>query len=139
MLGTLRKRQLFAMIKNVDFNGSVETNPYKFKLYDLSGFSLYVNAKIVPSEGLKLEMDHEKTSVMGYRTLFDRSGKHHSNSEIQVTHMYINCYFMLLFHLMPHRVPRKATRQSPRMAIPGSNCYSANHYPSRHVPAVPSI
>ena len=89
------------MFKNVDFNGSVETNPYKFKLYDLSGFSLYVNAKIVPSEGLKLEMDLEKTSVMGYRTLFDRSGKHHSNSEIQVTHMYINCYFMLLFISCP--------------------------------------
>ena len=42
-------------------------------------------------------MDHEKTSVMGYRTLFEGSGNHNSNSGLQKTHdMYINGYFMLL-------------------------------------------
>ena len=49
-------------------------------------------------------MDHEKTSVMGYRTLFKASGIHHSNTGLQITHdMYINSFFMLLFNLTPDR------------------------------------
>jgi xylose isomerase len=49
------------MIKNTDFNGSEGTNPYKFRHYDISEFSLYVNGRRVPSDGLSLDMDHEKT------------------------------------------------------------------------------
>ena len=64
VLGPFPKRPLFTMIKNAYFNGSVDTNPYKFRHYD-SEFSLYVNGKRVPSEGLTLDMDHEKTTVMG--------------------------------------------------------------------------
>jgi len=49
-------------------------------------------------------MGHEKTSVMGYRTLFETSGIHHSNSGLQITHdIYINGYFMLLFDFTPDR------------------------------------
>ena len=86
VLGPLPKRLLFTMIKNTDFNGSVDTNPYKFRHYDISEFSLYVNGRRVPCEGLSLDMDHEKTSVMGYRTLFEGSGIHHSNTGLQITH-----------------------------------------------------
>jgi len=47
-------------------------------------------------------MDHENTSVMGYRTLFDGSGIHHSNAGLQVTHdMYLAGFFMLIFDLTP--------------------------------------
>jgi hypothetical protein len=47
-------------------------------------------------------MDHEKTSVIGYRTLLEGSGIHHSNAGLQITHdMYIAGYFMLLFDLTP--------------------------------------
>ena len=39
---------------------------------------------------------------MGYRTLFEASGIHHSNMGLQITYnMYINGYFMLLFVLTP--------------------------------------
>jgi hypothetical protein len=42
--------------------------------------------------------------VMGYRTLFEASGIHHSNSGLQITHeMYIKSFFMLLFDLTPDR------------------------------------
>jgi hypothetical protein len=34
VLGPLPKRLLFTMINNTDCNGSVDTNPYKFRLYD---------------------------------------------------------------------------------------------------------
>jgi hypothetical protein len=47
-------------------------------------------------------MDHENTSAVGYRTLFQVSGLHHSNASLQITHdMYIAGYFMLLFDLTP--------------------------------------
>ena len=59
------------MIKNADFNGSVETNPYKFRHYDIIEFSFYMNGKRVPSESLTLDMYHKKTSVVVYRTLYE--------------------------------------------------------------------
>jgi len=92
------------MVKNSDFLGSVTTNPYNFRHYNLRSFALNVNGKQIPTEGLSLGMDHEKTSVMGYRTLFEGSGMHHSNSGLQITHdMYIRGFFMLLFDLTPDR------------------------------------
>jgi len=49
-------------------------------------------------------MDHENTSVMGYRTQFEASEIHHSNTGLQITHnMYINGFFMLNFDLIPER------------------------------------
>jgi hypothetical protein len=46
----------------------------------------------------------KKTSVMGYRTIFEASGIHHSNSGLQITHdMYKAGCFMLLFDLTPDR------------------------------------
>ena len=47
-------------------------------------------------------MDHEKTCVMGYRTLFEGSGIHQSNTGQQITNdMFINVLFGLLIHLTP--------------------------------------
>jgi hypothetical protein len=63
-----------------------------------------VNGKQVPNEGLYLGTNHEKTSVIGYRMLFETSGIHHSNSGLQITHeMYTKGFFMLLFDLTPDR------------------------------------
>jgi len=92
------------MVKNTDFHGSLDSNPYKFHYYDISDFSLFVNGKQFPNESLTPGMDHEKTSVMGYRTLFDASGIHYSNTGLQITYdMYIKGYCMLLFDLTPDR------------------------------------
>ena len=88
VLGHLPKRLLFSMIKNTYFNGSVDTYPYKFRHYDISEFSMYVNGMRVPRDGLSIDMDHEKTSVMGYRTLFGGCGIHHSNKGLQITQTY---------------------------------------------------
>jgi hypothetical protein len=78
VLGTLPKHLLFTMAKNSDFLGSVTTNPYNLRHY-ISYFALNVNDRQIPAEGPSLGMGHEKTSVMGYRTLFHGSGIHHSN------------------------------------------------------------
>ena len=85
MLETLPKRLMFTMIKNTDFNSSVDTNPYKFRHYDMSEFSLYVNGGRVPFEGLSLDMDQEETFVKCYGTLFEGSGIHPSNTGLQIT------------------------------------------------------
>ena len=39
------------MIKNKNFLGSIETNPYFFHQYDLQNFALYVNGKQIPGGG----------------------------------------------------------------------------------------
>jgi len=45
---------------------------------------------------------HEKTTVMGYRTIFEGSAIHHSNTGLQITHyMFINGYFLFLLELTP--------------------------------------
>jgi len=67
-LGPVPKLLLFTIVKNADFIFTIDTNPYKFQHYDISDFSLFVNGKQYPNEGLSLGMDHEKTSVMIYRT-----------------------------------------------------------------------
>jgi hypothetical protein len=100
VLGPIPKRLLLTMVKNAGYLGSVTTNSYRFHHYDISYFALNVNGRQIPTEGLSLGMDHEKTSDMGYRTLLEGSGIHHSDRRLQITHdMYINGYFMLLFDL----------------------------------------
>jgi len=69
VLGLVTKRLLFTIVKNAVYIGTMDTNPYTFQHY-ISDFSLFVNRKQYP-EGLSLGMDHEKTSVMGYSTLFE--------------------------------------------------------------------
>jgi len=80
VLGPIQKHLSFTMVKNTDFIGSLDSKPYKFQHYDISDFSLFVNGKQFPNEGLTLGMNHEQTSVMGYRALFVASGIHHSNT-----------------------------------------------------------
>jgi hypothetical protein len=102
VLGTLPQRILITMVKNKDFLGSVDSNPYNFKHYKLSNFAMYVNGKQIPNEGLSTNFGHEKTTVMTYSTVFKGSGIHHSNASNQITHdMFVNGYFMVLFDLTP--------------------------------------
>jgi len=73
-----------------------------------------VNGKQIPTEGLSLGMDLEKTSVMGIRMLFKGSGVHHSKSGLQITHdIYINDYFMLLLDLKPDRDTQQGHTSHP--------------------------
>ena len=102
ILGSIPKRLLFAMVDNKHFLGSTHTNPFNLHPYDMDSFSLYVNGKQIASDGLSLNTDNEKGSVMAYRTLFQGIGIHHSNAGLQVTHaMFVSGYFMLLFDLTP--------------------------------------
>jgi len=108
------KRLLFTIVKNADFIGTIDTNPYKFRHYDISDFSLFVNGIQYPNEDISLGMDHEKTSVMGYRTLFEGSGIHHSNAGHQITHnMFVNGYIKLLIDLTPDQSASEAQTWNP--------------------------
>ena len=83
---------------------------------------MHVNGKQISAESLSLVMDHEKTSVMRYRTLFEGSGIHHSNSGLQITQdMYINIYYMLLSDLTPDRAASEGHASQPENGISGSN------------------
>jgi len=59
------------MIKNKDFKGSLDTNPFYFNHFNLNHFTLYYNGRPIPSEGLPLDVSHKKTSVLAYNTLFE--------------------------------------------------------------------
>ena len=92
------------MIKNKDFLGSLYSNPYYFRHFDLSHFTLFYSGKPNPCEGLSMNMGHDKTSVLAYNTLFGGSGIRHSNAGLQFTHdIFIAGYEMLLFDLTPDR------------------------------------
>jgi len=100
VFGPIPKRLLFTMVKKANFTGTMDTNPYIFRHYDISDFSFLVNGKQFHNEGLSLGMEQEKTSIMGYKTLFDGSGIHHSNAGHHISHdMFVNGYFILLFNL----------------------------------------
>jgi hypothetical protein len=76
--------------------------------------SLYVNGKQIPSGGLSLDASHNKTTLMAYRTLFEGSGIHHSNTGLQITpDTYINGCFVLLFDLRPDRAASDSHTSNP--------------------------
>ena len=78
----------------------MDSNPYNFRHCDINNFAMNVDGRQIPPEGVNIIADHEKTSIMGYRTLFQGSGIHHSNSGLQITlDKYVNGFFMLLFDL----------------------------------------
>ena len=73
-----------------------------------------MNEKQYPNEGLSLGMDHEKISVIGYRTFFEGSGFHLSNADHQITHdMFVNGYFILLFDFTPDQGASKSHTSHP--------------------------
>ena len=85
------------MFKNKDFASSLDTNTFYFNHFNFNNFTPY-NGRHIPSEGLPLDMIHEKTS------LFEGSGIGNSKAVLQVTRrMIIARYFMLLFDLTPDR------------------------------------
>jgi hypothetical protein len=54
-IGQLPKRLLFTMVKNAEFIGFLDTNPFNFRHYDLSHFTLFYNGKLIPSDGITYE------------------------------------------------------------------------------------
>jgi hypothetical protein len=99
-IGRILKMLPFTMLANNDFLGTVKTNPYKFQHFGMRTFAMYVSGKQLRSESLSLDTGH-KTQVLGYKTLFESSSIHLSNSGLQIIHVYISGYFMLLFNLTP--------------------------------------
>ncbi|GFG33613.1 hypothetical protein Cfor_03376 [Coptotermes formosanus] len=65
------------MVKDEDFVGKVNTNPYKLQHFGLNYFVMYVNGIQVPSGGLSLNTSHQKRTELGYQTLSNGSGIHH--------------------------------------------------------------
>ena len=83
------------MVKNTDFLGSMATNPYNLRHYDINYFALHVTGRQIPTELLSLDMEHENSFVMGYRTLFEGAGIHQSNSGLSICPLHVS---KRLFH-----------------------------------------
>jgi hypothetical protein len=81
-------------------------------------FSLIVNGKQYPIEGLSMDMGSQKTSVMAYNTLFDATGIHHSDTGLHIRHdIFLNGYFMLLFDLTPDRSVSASHKAHPDSGV----------------------
>jgi hypothetical protein len=100
----LPKRLVFTMLKNTDYLGSMDWNPYNFRHYDMNYFSLFVNGQLYPIQVLSMDTSSQKTPVMAHNTLFDATGIHHSDTGLQIRpDMFLNGYFMQLFDLSSDR------------------------------------
>jgi hypothetical protein len=81
-------------------------------------FSLFVNGKQYPIEGLSMDTSSQKRSVVASNTLFDATGIHYSDTGLQIRpDMFLNGYFMLLFYLSPDRSALPAINPSRIMAL----------------------
>ena len=90
------------MLRNADFSGSTDKNPYLFRHFGLNAFVMYVNGRQVPFEGLSLNTADTKTCTMAYQTLFSGLGIHEGNKGIQITlTQFTKGSFMLIFDLTP--------------------------------------
>ena len=67
VLGDLPKRLLFGMVKNCDFTGSVDSNPFNFQHFNLSSFVMYVNGQQIPTEELHVDAKFKKTTPLANR------------------------------------------------------------------------
>ena len=115
VLGSIVKRLLFTMIKNIEFFGSLDKKPYKFQHYDISDFLLFVNGKQFPNNYLSWACIMKRLQSFNYRTLFEASGIHHSNMGKQITHdMYIKGNFMLLFDFTHDRGEWESHTRHPK-------------------------
>ena len=100
-----------------EFLGSLDANPFRFPHLDIDYFTLNVNGKQIPSGGMHLNTDHEKTSFVAHGTLFEASGIHHVNVGLQITHyIYVTGYFKLLFDLTPIRGVSEGYTSHPESA-----------------------
>ena len=111
------------MFKNKDFASSLDTNTFYFNHFNFNNFTPY-NGRHIPSEGLPLDMIHEKTS------LFEGSGIGNSKAVLQVTRrMIIARYFMLLFDLTPDRAASEGHISLHTRAISNWNFGLTSHFP----------
>jgi hypothetical protein len=87
------------VVRRSNINDQVQS-PYNFCHFGLIHFVMYVNGKQISFEGLPIDTGHEKTTVLGYRTLIEDPDIYHSNTDLQITYdRFITGYFVLLFDL----------------------------------------
>jgi len=88
------KLLLFTKVKN-RFYRFVAQQPIEISTLRYQRFFAVCEREQFPNDSVSLGMVHEKTSAIGYRTLFEASGIHHSNSGLQITHEI----YKRLFHV----------------------------------------
>jgi len=58
VLGMFPKRLVFTMVKNTDFLGSRDSNPYNFRHYDLNNFTMYLNGRFLARASLDMSREY---------------------------------------------------------------------------------
>ena len=112
--GIVPKRIIIRFISNAAFNGTYTTNPFNFKHFSMSFFTLYVDGTAVPSKPLQPDFD-SKLYMQAYSTLFTGSGIYYSNQGDDISLAeYPNGYTLLVFDLTPDSSASAAFHTSPQ-------------------------
>jgi hypothetical protein len=102
--GPVPERLLVALVKNSSFVGSVSSNPFEFKHYNMTQFVLYVNGVPHPSQPLTMDCSSTMGVTRAYHTLFSSTGIHYGDRGHMITQeMFTKGYFILGFDLTPDR------------------------------------
>ena len=83
-LGPLPNRVIVGFTNNDAFNGTITTNPFHLKHFDINFLTLYVDGKPVPAKPLQPDFDN-RLYISSYQTLFCGSGIHFANNGNQIS------------------------------------------------------
>ena len=97
--GQLPRRVVLGMVKNVNYNGSLTTNPFDFDHFNTNFLALYVEGEPVPSQPYKPKFDN-KQYLRSYLSLYEGTGMLNDDRGNHISRKdYPNGYMLHVFDL----------------------------------------
>lgn len=78
VIGQLPTSLIFLMVDNDAYNGKKGKDPFEFKHYNLTSYSLFVNGTPIPNESLVTDFSSGNQFARAYATIFSATGILHS-------------------------------------------------------------
>ena len=101
IMGQLPRRLVVGLVSNKAFNGSVDTNPFEFKHFNLNYFALYLNGDQYPAKPLTPNYAKDEY-LRAYMTLFEGTGILNDNRGHGIERSnYKNGFALYAFDLTP--------------------------------------
>jgi hypothetical protein len=101
--GNLPKHIIIGIVKNKNYHGSFDTNPYNFENNSINYIALRVNGALVPTDPYEPNFD-DNLFVREYRSFFDNLGIHHDDAGNFISAKYYkNGCTLFAFDLTPDR------------------------------------
>lgn len=100
-LGQLPKRVIVCAVDNAAYNGTIATNPFNFKNYDINFIALYKDGEQIPSRPLQPNFG-DNLCVRSYIRLFSETGQYYLDEGNDITQQdFIHGNTLFAFDLTP--------------------------------------